>query len=110
MIFNSVISIAGGSTEWKPLPSSAVTRAPTYGYYNFSITFDSIPDGVLIKGEDKSSNSASECCGYMFGLDNPKMSGPALSIIEENIDGNTFSGTLRYGDITATKFYYKEIV
>lgn len=112
MIFNPVVNGGGGEAqEWKALPNGVSTRAPSMGSRSFSVTFDSIPDGVVIKSESDGTHS-SACCGYVFGLDLPDMGrrlGSDFYIRDESLDGNTFSGTIYWSDTISSIFYYKEI-
>ena len=113
MIFRPVVSSGGGAQaqEWRPLPSGVSTRAPILSSRSFSITFESVPDGIVIKSvSDGPSYSA--CCGYLFGLDMPRMAAidyGDLYISNESLSENTFSGTITWGDTVSSDFYYKEI-
>lgn len=111
MIVNPVVYGGGAQAqEWRPLPSGVSTRAPILSSRSFSVTFESIPDGIVIKSESDGTNS-SACCGYVFGLDIPDMgSGFAELYIEnESLSGNTFSGTISWKETISNIFYYKEI-
>lgn len=107
MIHNTQYAAGGGgaSSEWTLLPAAAQTRAPSYGYYSFVITFDGdVPKAVLFK--NVSSIYESCCCAYVFGLDNPASRGNDLSVMQAELNGNVFSGQLRYNDVTNGDFYY----
>lgn len=112
MIFNPVVSSGGAQAqEWRPLPSGVSTRGPVLDSRSFSITFESVPDGIVIKSvSDGPSYSA--CCGYVFGLDMPSMQARGygdLYISNELLSENTFSGTITWSDTVSSDFYYKEI-
>lgn len=114
MIFNPVVNDGGSAKaqEWRPLPSGVSTRVPPLGSRSFSVTFESVPDGIVIKsGSD--GNYVSACCGYVFGLDAPGMktdeAGSMFYIINESLSENIFSGTIIWSDTVSSDFYYKEI-
>lgn len=112
MIANPVVYGGGAQVqEWRPLPSGVSTRAPVLGSRSFSITFESVPDGIVIKSvSDGLYYSA--CCGYVFGLDRPSMQATGAGILyisNESLSENTFSGTITWNDTVSSDFYYKEI-
>lgn len=113
MIFNPVVNGGGAQAqEWRPLPSGVSTRIPSLGSRSFSVTFESVPDGIVIKSVPVEKYD-SACCGYMFGLDVPSMeageAGSALYISNESLSENTFSGTITWETTVSSDFYYKEI-
>lgn len=112
MIFNPVVNGGGAQAqEWRPLPSGVSTRAPALGSRSFSVTFESVPDGIVIKSVS-GGPFYSACCGYLFGLDMPRMEaldGGDLYISNESLSENTFSGTITWSDTVSSDFYYKEI-
>lgn len=112
MIVNPVVYGGGAQAqEWRPLPSGVSTRAPELGSRSFSVTFESVPDGIVIKSVPDGL-FISACCGYVFGLDKPSMQareGGVLHISDESLSGNTFSGTITWSDTMSSDFYYKEI-
>lgn len=112
MIFNSLIGGNGSaSVEWKELPARAMTRAPSRGYYDFEVTFDKLPEGIIIKStDDRTINAA--YCGYIFSADYSEgaMSVQTMRIVPiPTLQGNTLTGTIEYSDIVAPPFMYKEI-
>lgn len=111
MIFNPVVNGGGAQAqEWRPLPSGVSTRVPVLASRSFSVTFESVPDGIVIKSASD-GHFFSACCGYVFGLDSPSMQSFAddLYISNESLSENTFSGTITWGDTVSPDFYYKEI-
>lgn len=112
MIFNPVVNGGGGEAqEWKALPNGVSTRAPSRGSRSFSVTFESVPDGIVIKSVS-GGLLYSACCGYLFGLDMPSMKALGagdLYISNESLSENTFSGTITWSDTVSSDFYYKEI-
>ena len=95
--------------EWRPLPSGVSTRGPVLGSRSFSVTFESVPDGIVIKSVPEGPYYTA-CCGYVFGLDLPSMkSNHELYISNESLSGNTFSGTITWDSVLSSDFYYKEI-
>lgn len=111
MIVNPVVNGGGAQAqEWRPLPSGVSTRAPILSSRSFSVTFESVPDGIVIKAVTD-GRDYSACCGYVFGLDKPSMQSPGgiFYISNESLSGNTFSGTITWEMSVGSDFYYKEI-
>lgn len=100
---------AGGGAEWKELPAAAQTRAPSPQNFSFSVEFDSIPEGVIIKGD---TYDRLAYCGYIFdSTESFSTADNYLSIISAKLQGNVFSGTINYisyGFPEKDDFYYKE--
>ena len=100
---NAVV-VGGGSDEWKELPAAAQTRAPSYEYYPFSITFDDVPEGIIIKGHDGGTVQPNYM-GYAIAI-NRNFGG--ASIINASLSGNTLTGTLQHTILEfRAPFYYK---
>ena len=100
---------AGGGAEWKELPAAAQTRAPSPENFSFSVEFDSIPEGVIIKGD---TYHGLAYCGYIFdSTESFSTANDYLSIISAKLQRTLFSGTLPcmpYGFPAKDDFYYKE--
>lgn len=103
------MAAAGGGAEWKELPAAAQTRAPSPENFSFSVEFDSIPEGVIIKGD---TYHGLAYCGYIFdSTESFSTANDYLSIISAKLQGNVFSGTINYvpyGFPAKDDFYYKE--
>lgn len=107
MIFNPQVSGGGGQAEWKELPAAAQTRVPNYGYYPFAITFDTVPEGVVIKGRDGSTLN-SVYMAYSIETNISASYSQAASVINASLSGNTLKGTLQYAGLEfQAPFYYK---
>lgn len=94
----------GGSDEWKELPAAAQIRAPSYEYYPFSITFDDVPEGIIIKGYSEITEQP-VYMGYAIAIN---LNFGDASVINASLSGNTLAGTLQHPSIEfRAPFYYK---
>lgn len=110
MIFNPVIPNSGGGSDWHPLPAAPTTRAPSYGYFNFSIEFEKMPEGIVIKSSEY--NDYTYYTAFLFPTSENTYeysSSLIISIQSEEISENKFTGTIQYDTVVGAPFYYKEI-
>ena len=107
MIFNHQSGGGGGQVEWKELPAAAQTRAPSYGYYPFAITFDTVPEGIVIKGRNGSTLN-STYMAYSLETNKSASFSQTASVTNASLSGNTLTGTLQHAGLEfQAPFYYK---
>lgn len=101
------MAAGGGGAEWKELPAAAQTRAPSYGYYPFTIAFDTVPEGIVIKGRSGSALN-SVYMAYSIETNQNASFSQTASVINASLSGNTLTGTLQHADLEfQAPFYYK---